>query len=350
MITNTNEIKSRLTPEGVLALIGYPKSQPSRSGDQIRDYCPIHQGDKQKSLVTDSETGAFKCHSCGATGGDLIKLYMLSTGCSFPDAIQVLASHAGIVVVEDKNQVTPGAVNQSPTYKVSNLAAQKELEAKKIAKSRAIAHKVWTQAAEAAGHPYFEKKCMEPPPGVRYGKDERGNSAVIVPFYDLEERLQAIQYINSNGEKNKFFATDTAPSGAFFNFSSITGSPFIFLCEGIATAGSVWLSQGKAVTTLSCGTCWNIPKVAQKIQKKYPGIEIVVCIDDDKGGDDTAKTVLALGLTRISFRRPDFTGMNARRKEAGTGKWLDTDFNDVHRLAGIEVVREQLQREWGWSE
>lgn len=38
------------------------------SGKYLRYYCPIHGGDNQRSLSLDSETGRFKCFSCGAWG------------------------------------------------------------------------------------------------------------------------------------------------------------------------------------------------------------------------------------------------------------------------------------------
>jgi len=38
------------------------------SGGELRFFCPIHEGDHQRSLAVNSETWAYLCHSCGAAG------------------------------------------------------------------------------------------------------------------------------------------------------------------------------------------------------------------------------------------------------------------------------------------
>ena len=40
----------------------------ARNGSEERYFCPIHGGDHQRSLAVNCESGAFHCHSCGASG------------------------------------------------------------------------------------------------------------------------------------------------------------------------------------------------------------------------------------------------------------------------------------------
>ncbi len=50
--------------------------------------CPFHVDKKPGSFYINRVTGAFKCFSCGAGGGDILAFHMQRTGCSFPEAIE----------------------------------------------------------------------------------------------------------------------------------------------------------------------------------------------------------------------------------------------------------------------
>jgi len=41
---------------------------PRRGGSRLRYYCPIHGGDRQRSLSVDARSGLYYCHSCKAGG------------------------------------------------------------------------------------------------------------------------------------------------------------------------------------------------------------------------------------------------------------------------------------------
>lgn len=43
-------------------------AHPQRSGGRVRYGCPLHGGDRQKSLSVDLHTGLFHCHACGESG------------------------------------------------------------------------------------------------------------------------------------------------------------------------------------------------------------------------------------------------------------------------------------------
>ena len=83
------EINKNLDPETVLNLIGYSLSRPMRRGCEIRDFCPIHGGDKQQSLAINTTTKEFKCHQCDAHG-DLVGLFAQAKGISDIEAVQQL--------------------------------------------------------------------------------------------------------------------------------------------------------------------------------------------------------------------------------------------------------------------
>ena len=275
MIKNLQEIKQsikEINPKDILQLINYAKSKPKTQSGEIRDYCPIHEGDKQRSLSISKE-GAFCCHSCLAKGGDTIELYRLAKKCDFLTAIQDLAEGFGIRIERENPE-----------------------EKERVLHSQLLSKKKWGQFRSTGEHPYFESKGIDPIPGVKYGK---GNNPplLVIPYYDIDGVLQGIQYINTNTPPypNKLTAPGTTLSKAFFSLGSINnGSRIVYLCEGVATASSVWMSESKGITTLSCASSSNLPKVAQEVRRKYPHIHIVLCLDDDKAGDDVAKKIQEL--------------------------------------------------------
>jgi putative DNA primase/helicase len=118
-------------------------------------------------------------------------------------------------------------------------------------------------------------------------------------------------------------------AGCYF----LIGEPVEVLCvaEGYATAASIHEATGNAVAVAF--NAGNLVPAARALRARYPNSRIIICADDD------AKTEGNPGLTKAHeaaqavgglFARPDFGGNRPERA---------TDFNDLHRHAGSEVVR-----------
>lgn len=58
-------------------------------GEWADAVCPFHS-DKSPSLSVNLRHGAFKCHACGASGGDVIAFHMRRYGMSFKAACATL--------------------------------------------------------------------------------------------------------------------------------------------------------------------------------------------------------------------------------------------------------------------
>ena len=91
-ILNIEQLKASLDAGMVLALVGCDDS--AFNGKEIRAYCPIHCGDKQRSLYVDVLKKVALCHACEFSG-DLIELYSQATNKPFGDAVKELASRVG---------------------------------------------------------------------------------------------------------------------------------------------------------------------------------------------------------------------------------------------------------------
>lgn len=66
------------------------RCKPPADWAQIR--CPVHKGgtEKNPSMGVSLMDGHFRCHSCGASGGDLVALHQLITRRGFLDAVRDL--------------------------------------------------------------------------------------------------------------------------------------------------------------------------------------------------------------------------------------------------------------------
>ena len=56
--------------------------------------CPFHAGGRERnpSLNLHSGSGHYKCHACGAKGGDILAFYISVTGLSFFEAVRNLGA------------------------------------------------------------------------------------------------------------------------------------------------------------------------------------------------------------------------------------------------------------------
>lgn len=77
-------------PLHYLAERGLLKRSPH--GEWTLICCPLHKGGKERnpSLGVSLADGHFRCHACGASGGDIVALHRLITGLGFLDAVRDL--------------------------------------------------------------------------------------------------------------------------------------------------------------------------------------------------------------------------------------------------------------------
>lgn len=54
--------------------------------------CPFHDDKTEGSFYVNISSGAFKCFSCGAKGGDILAFKMLKDGLSFVEALREVSN------------------------------------------------------------------------------------------------------------------------------------------------------------------------------------------------------------------------------------------------------------------
>ncbi len=101
MTDERDEIRSRID---IVDLIGR-EIQLKKAGKTWKGLCPFHP-DKNPSLTVSSETGRYKCWSCGEAG-DAFTWVMKRQNVDFVEALQTLATMAGITLSSQKSGIPP---------------------------------------------------------------------------------------------------------------------------------------------------------------------------------------------------------------------------------------------------
>lgn len=96
MALSADRIKREITPANYYRA-ALPDVILKRHGWNDGGLCPFHADNARGSFRVNTETGGFKCFSCGAAGGDVIAFEQRRHGLSFPDAIDKLARDWGLV-------------------------------------------------------------------------------------------------------------------------------------------------------------------------------------------------------------------------------------------------------------
>lgn len=269
----------KIDPIELLRLIGHEKSSPKESNGEIRDYCPIHSGDHQRSLSINKETHLYKCHSCDEAG-TLIHLYSKSRGCDFPEAIKELSKQFLPYPLKENGKIESAIKTTISTNIPLDL------------------DKKWGSLKTSGTHSYLSQKKITTPLGVRFGKDQKGNDSIVVPYRDINGSLQTLQYINESG---KFFLKGHKSANCFFSLGEIKDGSTIYIAEGLTTTTTIWEALGKSITVLSAGSVGNIPNVVKVIREQHPNISIKLAIDNN----EAAKKILEKIPPPFSFAYPN---------------------------------------------
>jgi putative DNA primase/helicase len=206
-------------------------------------------------------------------------------------------------------------------------AQRKEEAARRHAAARALAARIWQGARPAVDeHPYLAGKGVAAH-GLRIHK-----GALVIPIHDAAGELHSLQFIGPDGERR--FLAGGHVTGCYY----LIGEPQGVLCiaEGYATGASVHEATGYAfAVAFNAG---NLLPVARALRLKFPGLRLIVCADDDAvtpGNPGLTKAREAAQGVGGFLAIPDF-GIN--RPEGVT------DFNDLHRHAGVAAVRRSIER------
>lgn len=223
--------------------------------------------------------------------------------------------------------------------KMQDAEKQREQELRKVRQEAHLkAQKLWDLAtpARAGGsedgsgasadvHPYLLTKGVKPY-GVRKLK-----AMLVVPVRATDGRLISLQFIGPDGSKK--FLTGGEIAGGYHAIGKPEGT--LCICEGFATGASVREATGFAVAVAF--NAGNLLPVAKAMREKFPALRIVICADNDQfteGNPGRNKADGAAGPVGGLVAVPMFEPHELASKP--------TDFNDLHRLRGLDAVRNAI--------
>ncbi|WP_417833990.1 zincin-like metallopeptidase domain-containing protein [Thalassospira xiamenensis] len=230
-------------------------------------------------------------------------------------------------------KVDPKELEQSRAEAAARKAAQ---EQELRAQYRAVAKRAYGifQNAEPApsNHPYLQNKQV---PAGDLRIDQSGN--LLMPMANDKGFIENIQTIHPDG--SKMFLKDGKKRGLMHVIEGDPKGPMI-ISEGYSTGQSLHMASGlTVVVALDSG---NLAPVAEALHKKHPDRALVIAADDDHAKQINAGikgAERASELTGAKILSPDLS-------EDEKAKGL-TDFNDIHRERGLEVLKRLVTEQLG---
>lgn len=202
-------------------------------------------------------------------------------------------------------------------------------------KARIKCRGLFAASPRAATHPYLTRKGITASPATAICAFEPYPGWIAVPMQDDQGVIQSAQFIAEDGTKRFFYQGRVR--GCYHQFSDVNHGGPILICEGYATGASLFMSTG---WTVACAmNCGNLDAVAKSFRSRYPDRTILIAADNDQFTPDNPGLTKARAAARaakalLSF--PEFAD------EALADK--PTDFNDLHRLAGLREVKRQIHQ------
>lgn len=191
------------------------------------------------------------------------------------------------------------------------------------AEASAAAAVRWAAAQPVLGQPPYLLAKVVQAHGIRI---EAGHT-LLVPLRDTDGRIHSVQGIAPDG--SKMFTPGSRTKGCYYAIGRPSGR--VVICEGFATGATIHEDTGHAVAVAFNAN--NLLPVAKALRAKLPCATIVLAADDDWQTDGnpglTAATEAARAVGGL-LAVPNFRDLPRGPK--------DTDFNDLHRLAGMVEV------------
>lgn len=238
-----------------------------------------------------------------------------------------------------------GKIKREQARLKAEAAQAREAKQAEVAEN---ASQMWGKAdSNVEGHPYLARKRIAIARGLRTFTAKDGAQLLAVPMYSFDmngaPQLTNLQMIDANGSKR--FLKAGRVEGCFFSLKGDTS--YIVLCEGVATAFSIWEATGLSV--VAAFNSGNLIPVAKDFARNRPAATIIIAGDDDviapndweQRGQGKAwvnagrkKAEAAAKAIGCRWIMPVFTDGPARDR---------TDFNDLHLIEDDKVVTAQIQ-------
>lgn len=224
-----------------------------------------------------------------------------------------------------------GVKSLTKEERAANEEKYKRLEAERLKKvevkqlqAASEAKLLWSNAPLATEHLYLTRKNILPHGAKIDGED-------LIYQGVCHGKICTYQRISPDG--TKMFLYGGKKKGTYYPMTSKDEpKETILITEGIATAATVREATG--LPTLAAFDAGNLQYVAKEMRSKYPEAKIILCADNDSGGEKNTGV---------------FAAQQAATKYSGFVVWPDfedgselTDWNDYASIHGLESVKEKI--------
>ena len=263
---------------------------------------------------------------------------------------------------------TPLSAEQRAALKARAAEDRKAEQAERraeAARAAARASAMWRKLSPEGECDYLARKCVQAH-GLRFTPD----GAMAIPLLDTGGQIHGLQFVLPRGHRRRkqlgrdkdYWPRGLSKQGHHFAIGSPATGAACLLAEGYATAASLHEATGlPAVVAFDAG---NLVHVAQALRTRYRGLRLLICADDDYLGKCRECGQLTLTTdTKCSHCGADSRLVNAGLSGADAAalavdgavlvprfadeRPLDrkgpTDFNDLHVVEGLQVVRAQVE-------
>ena len=249
---------------------------------------------------------------------------------------------------------TPPSAEEQARRKAESEARRQAAEQERQQTQQRVkgtAQKIWhSSRAASLSHPYLAAKGITNPDaiaGLRQNEYKDNDNLIIPVLYENE--IVNLQSINQDGGK-RFLAGGQVQGAYAFIGKADDVDKGVVMAEGYATAASIYEATGKPV--IIAFDAGNMVAVAERLAQKLPqNVPVVIAVDNDASqtGIKKARQAAALLGDRATAIQPEFSMTLIQRYQKGKGvdekgrPPLPSDFNDLHQLAGLEVVRRAFE-------
>ena len=171
--------------------------------------------------------------------------------------------------------LTPSQKKESDDKEKKDLQEALIDEQQRQANVAVVATEIWEKTSieieDPANQPYLAKKGLTKAYGAKL--DNHGN--LIIPVLDENKKITSIQTISP--EQKIFMPGSKVQGGYFYITENNCADNTVFLCEGFATAASIFEASHR--TTYIAFFAKNLPAVAQVLTKQ--GKTIYIIADND---------------------------------------------------------------------
>jgi phage/plasmid primase-like uncharacterized protein len=191
------------------------------------------------------------------------------------------------------------------------------------------AERAWSLAEEPTllSHPYFQKKHLKATYGTRISRIG-SRATLLIPLRDLDGKLWGLEKIDHDGEKMGL--TGMRKEGCFHLIGQVDITKPLFICEGFATAASLF--ESKQYPAVCAFSATNFLRVGEAFRAHYGReLELIFSGDNDRAGKEgsrkaSKKLEAKVLIPKFRSPHPDYN-----------------DWNDLKDLEGEGTVKDQVE-------